>query len=180
MSFLHFLQFAAASMSATLFNIPTGVSPSPDGSAPGPGGGNMSMAPAPAPSNSHGGGFNDLFRSVTSQRVEIPDYQVASGYAAPSYFAVRRPVSKASNRNVNDQVSVLSLAPFHHPKEISACCRAIFNLLLGCACLLGFMLFRWLGVQFYESRVVCRYVMPQSDTLREKIRQPSLLGHIAA
>ena len=32
--------------------------------------------------------------------------------------------------------------------------RAIFNLLVGCACLLGFMLFRWLGVQFYESRIV--------------------------
>ncbi|CAK0787362.1 hypothetical protein CVIRNUC_010582 [Coccomyxa viridis] len=30
---------------------------------------------------------------------------------------------------------------------------AIFNLLVGCACLLGFMLFRWLGVQFYESRI---------------------------
>jgi len=75
-------------MAAQILGLQTGVSPSPGGSAPGPSGGTMSMAPAPAPSDSHGGGFNDLFRSVTSQKVEIPDYQVASGYAAPSYLTV--------------------------------------------------------------------------------------------
>ena len=45
--------------------------------------------------------------------------------------------------------------------------RAIFNLLVGCACLLGFMLFRWLGVQFYESRIVSLQLLsiPLSMTL---------------
>ena len=37
-------------------------------------------------------------------------------------------------------------------------CRALFNLILGCACLFGFMFFRWLGVQFYICRLVSLFL----------------------
>ena len=37
-------------------------------------------------------------------------------------------------------------------------CRALFNLILGCACLFGFIFFRWLGVQFYICRLVSLFL----------------------
>ena len=37
-------------------------------------------------------------------------------------------------------------------------CRALFNLILGCACLFGFVFFRWLGVQFYICRLVSLFL----------------------
>ena len=65
--------------SQNIFNIPTAESPGVGSPAPAPYGGNVSMA-ASSPGQQHVG-IQDLVRSVTSQKVQISDYQVASGCA---------------------------------------------------------------------------------------------------